>query len=451
MWKLNIEDDQANVTTVNLVRDEYSIGRDVGNTVRLTERNISRKHAALRRSGETWVLQDLKSYNGCYVNGKRVVEEHTLGHSDLIQLGDYRLELTSDATQSTESASSTVPVRPLSQTLRELPDRLVMLAGPAVGVPFSLLHSKVVVGRGEDCDLPINDTSVSRVHAEIHTLGNGRYEIVDLGSSNGVRINGTELRRGLIEAGDVIELGDVVLKFIPAGQLFNVQEYLAAVGGRHTLEPGTGEFGPGSSSSNRVVAVAAVIAVLVVVVLALTQGTPTETSGTTSSATPQLSPAALALEEATKRLAEGDLPGAVAKAGEIPEESNLRASPAFKDIHARWASKLFEQASATSDEAEKRALLDQIASSPNVGSVERKRAASELALLDSETVDVSELPADRKGSTQGATTATGRTSSPPAPRSPAPPRSTTPSPAPAPTPTTQPNDVKGGLVRDTPF
>jgi len=40
MWKLTIEDDQANKTVVHLVRDEYSVGRAEDNTVRLTERNI---------------------------------------------------------------------------------------------------------------------------------------------------------------------------------------------------------------------------------------------------------------------------------------------------------------------------------------------------------------------------------------------------------------------------
>ncbi|MCC6666907.1 MAG: FHA domain-containing protein, partial [Polyangiaceae bacterium] len=51
MWKLSIEDDQANKTVVSLVRDEYSIGRGEENTVRLTERNISRRHAKLTRNG----------------------------------------------------------------------------------------------------------------------------------------------------------------------------------------------------------------------------------------------------------------------------------------------------------------------------------------------------------------------------------------------------------------
>src|SRR5688572_27281893 len=93
MWKLSIEDDQGNKTVVNLVRDEYSVGRAEENTVRLTERNISRRHAKLKRNGVGWLLEDMASYNGCFVNGVRVAEPQRLEHGDLVQLGDYRLEI----------------------------------------------------------------------------------------------------------------------------------------------------------------------------------------------------------------------------------------------------------------------------------------------------------------------------------------------------------------------
>jgi ABC transport system ATP-binding/permease protein len=448
MWKLNVEDDQGNVTTVNLVREEYSIGREAGNSVRLTERNISRKHAVLARRSDGWVLRDGGSYNGCFVNGNRVAGEQELAHTDLIQLGDYRLELVDEAMRGADAKKATIPVRPLSQTLKELPDRLVMLAGPAVGVPFSLLESKVLVGRGEDCDLPINDTSVSRLHAEIHSMGQGRYEIVDMDSSNGVRINGVDLKRGFLEAGDVLELGDVVLKFIPAGQLFNVQEYLAAVGRRHSLEPGIGEFSNRSSSSSRLVATAAIIAVIVVIILAATR-TP-ETPGGVATVEPPRSQAALALDEAERLLAEGDIDGAMAKAAEIPEDSNLRASRVFKDVYARWADQLFEAADEASEKNEKRSILDKIASSQNVGSVERKRAANEIALLDNDSVDVSDLPSEKPKtapapkSTVSPTIQRPRTNAEPEPA----PR---PEPAQAPAPPSPRQEVKGGLVRDTPF
>src|SRR5689334_22091497 len=99
MWKLAIEDDQGNRTVVALVRDEYSLGRSEMNSVRLTERNVSRQHARLGRNGEAWTVEDLSSYNGIYVNGLRVHQEQPLQAGDLLQLGDYRLSVVNEAAE----------------------------------------------------------------------------------------------------------------------------------------------------------------------------------------------------------------------------------------------------------------------------------------------------------------------------------------------------------------
>lgn len=97
MWKLVIADDEGQKTVVNLVREEYSLGRAEGNSVRLTERNISRKHALIRRrEGGFWV-EDVTSYNGLFVNGVRVVRNQELAHGDVIQLGDYRIQVIDEA------------------------------------------------------------------------------------------------------------------------------------------------------------------------------------------------------------------------------------------------------------------------------------------------------------------------------------------------------------------
>ena len=104
MWKLVIEDDEGKRTVVPLTRDDYTIGRKEGNTIRLTERNVSRTHAKIRKltngaagPATHYVLEDNSSYNGVYVNGIRVAQSHELSHGDLIQIGDYRIVLQDDA------------------------------------------------------------------------------------------------------------------------------------------------------------------------------------------------------------------------------------------------------------------------------------------------------------------------------------------------------------------
>lgn len=443
MWKLSIEDDQANQTVVDLSRDEYSIGRDVANAVRLTERNISRKHALLRKNGVGWIVKDLTSYNGCFVNGGRVSGERPLKHGDLLQLGDYRLELIDEdaaARLDPESKTATIPGRP-SQTIRELPNRLVMILGPAVGASFPLLDKQLVIGRGEDCDLPVNDTSVSRVHAEIHVIEGGRYEVIDRDSSNGVRVNGVELKRAILDAGDVIELGDVQLRFVPAGQPYLPQEPPSGAARRRSGEPGT-DHGDAMRSPTRAVAiVAVVVAGLVLAGVALMRR---EDETTIAAAPVEMSPAARALKEASDLLAHGDTAGALKKSQEIPEDSNLRESTAFKEIQSKWADGVLDQAAKETDRTRKRQLLDQIAKSPDVGSMLRKRAANEIAALDADSVGIEQLPSAEKHPKPEAT--------------PPPPQAAPPPPAPQQQPPSPPkrkveskNEPRGGLVRDTPF
>ena len=216
MWKLTIEDDEQAQITLQLAHDEYSIGRADTNAIRLTDRNVSRTHAALRRNGAAWIVRDLDSYNGLYVNGLRVAGEQAVVHGDVVQLGDYRLELTDEAKLAPSSPEAPPPPLPVHHR----PDRLVVVVGPQPGQEFFLDREHFTVGRSEDAHISINHSSVSRIHAEIYALGGGRFEIIDRGSANGLRINGQEVKRGLLEAGDALELGDVRLRFVGAGKIF---------------------------------------------------------------------------------------------------------------------------------------------------------------------------------------------------------------------------------------
>jgi hypothetical protein len=71
----------------------------------------------------------------------------------------------------------------------------------------------VSIGRAKSSSLVLNDPSVSRLHAIVRAAGDGRWEIVDRDSSNGVKINGTAVKEAVLKANDDIILGEYHLRF----------------------------------------------------------------------------------------------------------------------------------------------------------------------------------------------------------------------------------------------
>src|SRR4051794_2143005 len=99
MFKLVIQDDEGKTTVVPLIRDEITIGRKEGNTIRLTERNVSRKHARIVRANGSVAIEDLGSYNGVRGNGTRISQRTPLTVSDRVQIGDYLIELKAEGAE----------------------------------------------------------------------------------------------------------------------------------------------------------------------------------------------------------------------------------------------------------------------------------------------------------------------------------------------------------------
>src|SRR5690606_24330640 len=139
-------------------------------------------------------------------------EQH-VASGDNVQVGDYRLEF-NDVKQTQPTAANPEGAAPYRAPAHQRPDRLVVVVGPQPGQEFPLTQEHFSIGRSEEATISINHSSVSRLHANISAIGGGRYEIIDEGSANGIRINGQEVRRGLLEAGDALELGDVRLRFV---------------------------------------------------------------------------------------------------------------------------------------------------------------------------------------------------------------------------------------------
>ena len=91
--KLIIEDDEGRRTVVPLLRDELIIGRAEGSFVRLTDKDVSRRHARLLRRNGRFYLEDLHSFTGVRVNGDRVSGTREVREGDLIEISQYDLKL----------------------------------------------------------------------------------------------------------------------------------------------------------------------------------------------------------------------------------------------------------------------------------------------------------------------------------------------------------------------
>jgi adenylate cyclase len=72
------------------LRDFNSLGRHPSNTIQLLDKIVSKEHCIVERRGQAYVLRDLGSLNGTYINGERVNGERELKHGDDLALGGTR-------------------------------------------------------------------------------------------------------------------------------------------------------------------------------------------------------------------------------------------------------------------------------------------------------------------------------------------------------------------------
>ncbi len=101
--------------TFSLEGDQLVIGRDSSSGVAINDAEISRKHARLNFQGGKYVIEDLGSTNGTFVNGQRLVSPVVLKSGDVVSLGEQIVlmyeALSGDPGETVISARK-VPARP---------------------------------------------------------------------------------------------------------------------------------------------------------------------------------------------------------------------------------------------------------------------------------------------------------------------------------------------------
>jgi hypothetical protein len=71
-----------------LVQDELTIGRDISNRIVINDPEVSRKHSRLSLQSGNYVIEDLGSTNGTFVNGQRLIGPHVLRPGETVMLGE---------------------------------------------------------------------------------------------------------------------------------------------------------------------------------------------------------------------------------------------------------------------------------------------------------------------------------------------------------------------------
>lgn len=185
-------------------RPVTQIGRSPDNDIVLTESEVSLLHSQIRRIGTPGVsalefyLTDSGSQSGVFVNNKRISGHYHLQNQDVVRVGAALLHFAIASTNvaRSETPSTVAPQQSLNIPARneEVSDRRLYLlarSGETVGQTLQL-SLPAVLGRGMAADVRVDDKLLSRKHVKFE-LNGGKVLATDLGSLNGVSVEGKKL------------------------------------------------------------------------------------------------------------------------------------------------------------------------------------------------------------------------------------------------------------------
>lgn len=106
---------------------------------------------------------------------------------------------------------------PITDPRKSLPC-LVVISGKALGKKYTLDQRQILVGRGDQVQISLDEKTVSRNHAEFYRKNN-QTMVKDLRSKNGIYVNDIKVIGSSLKDGDLIRIGTTVFKFVGGGNL----------------------------------------------------------------------------------------------------------------------------------------------------------------------------------------------------------------------------------------
>jgi pSer/pThr/pTyr-binding forkhead associated (FHA) protein len=173
-----------------------TLGRDASCDVVLDHETVSRRHARIVDHDGAWWVQDLESANGTRIDGAPV-RQAVLADGARLGLGAFEYRVSLRAPRARRFPGSGLFVW-----------RLVGDDARTAAVDRLLWSRQTVIGRSDTADVVVREAQVSALHARLSYRADGLH-VSDLGSANGVRVNGEPVRQARLRPGDRLEVADL--------------------------------------------------------------------------------------------------------------------------------------------------------------------------------------------------------------------------------------------------
>jgi pSer/pThr/pTyr-binding forkhead associated (FHA) protein len=196
-------------------KEVMSIGRARDNDIVIENLSVSRNHARIRRSDAKYILTDLNSANGTFVNNVRV-NKIELFDGDTITIGKHTIQFENKKISDEQLISDAFGAERTMIVDRTPAARIVIEKGKQRGQEFKITKDETYIGRSSDNDICLHDWFVSKKHAMIFKEGLSFF-IKDLKSWRGSMLNGKFTREAPLKDGDTLQFGSTVMNFYITG------------------------------------------------------------------------------------------------------------------------------------------------------------------------------------------------------------------------------------------
>ena len=203
---------------------DFLIGRTEDCTIRINDLEVSRRTARVRFQNDRYSIKNL-GQNPILIND-RPIREHTFDDGDRIQLGAslFKVRITKSGppiTAVSDPPSETPSVSTPSQPVESVPSAEQAVMSPSLMLDpmkggtqsFPLDQDQVLIGRGEEADIHLDELSISRRHCIVRREPDG-YVIEKISRVSPLLVNGVEVVRARLYTGDQIQVGPHFLFFV---------------------------------------------------------------------------------------------------------------------------------------------------------------------------------------------------------------------------------------------